>query len=411
MKSVCLLVQSQYEFDIRVRRKAEALVAAGYSVDALALRDSRAKKKTVLNGVTIYGLSLGKQRGSLLRYAYEYTAFFLWALLRVTTQMFWRRYEVIDVNTLPDFLVFAAVFARWMGAKVVLDMHEITPEFYMSKYGIERNSRLVRFLEFLEKVSFNYADHVITINEPIQDLFVSRGMLKSKSTVITNAADDKRFVSYSPCTTANAAAAGKTFVLMYHGTLTKTYGLDLAINAFAMAEKEMPGAEFWILGSGSATNSLNDLVKQHGLDAKVKLIGVISPSDIPAWLSKCDAGILPMRRDVFLEYASPNKLAEYIIMGKPVIVPRLKATTHYFSKDALAYCEPNDLADMARQIVRLYKDSELRVRLAARARQEYAPISWDVMKQKYLQLMEGMAGSALPIAASRPVAEASGSPR
>ena len=38
MKSVCILVQTLYEFDPRVRRKAEALVAAGYSVDVLALR-------------------------------------------------------------------------------------------------------------------------------------------------------------------------------------------------------------------------------------------------------------------------------------------------------------------------------------------------------------------------------------
>ena len=46
-----------------------------------------------------------------------------------------------------------------------------------------------------------------------------------------------------------AAAASKPFVMVYHGTLTPIYGLDIAVEAFALAYRQMPGAEFWILGS------------------------------------------------------------------------------------------------------------------------------------------------------------------
>ena len=148
MKSVCILDQTLYEFDARVRRKAEALVAAGYSVDVLALRRPGGQKTFTLNGVNVHTLPLGKKRGSLPRYLFEYAAFFLWAFVRVPLLMRRRRYAVVDVNTLPDFLIFAPVIARWMGAKLVLDMHEITPEFYMSKYGIASGSWLVRLLKF-----------------------------------------------------------------------------------------------------------------------------------------------------------------------------------------------------------------------------------------------------------------------
>ncbi len=411
MKSICILLQNDYEFDIRVRRKAEALVAAGYSVDVLALRSPRGRKTYTLNGVRVYTLSLGKQRGSLARYAFEYVAFFLWALFWVTIRMPRNRYAVIDVNTLPDFLDFAAVFAKWMGAKVILDMHEITPEFYMSKYGMKKDSRVIRLLEWIEKISFGFADHVITINEPIQDLLASRGLPLAKSTVITNAADDARFISYSKAPAADAAAVPGTFVMMYHGTLTRTYGLDIAIEAFALAHEAMPGGEFWILGSGPEIGHLKDLVKQRGLASKVKLLGVVPPADIPAWVSKCDMGILPMRRDVFLEFASPNKLAEYIIMGKPVVVPRLKATRHYFTEDALAYCEPNDTSDMAKQMVRVYRDRGLRDHLAARAKEQYAPISWTVMKQRYLRLMEEIVSPVRRTSETSPVVETTGLPR
>ena len=240
-----------YDFDIRVRRKAEALVAAGFSVDVLALPSRDTPKTYTLDGVNVRVISLGKRRGSLARYTFEYAVFFLWVLVRVTIQMPRKRYAVVDVNTLPDFLVFASAFAKWMGAKVILDMHEITPEFYMSKYGIAEKSWWIRLLKYQEKISFNFADHVITVNEPIQDLLVARGLPQSKLTVIMNSADETRFSSHAEQSVApDQTRVPGTFVMMYHGTLTKIYGLDIAIEAFSIAHKEMSGAELWILGGG-----------------------------------------------------------------------------------------------------------------------------------------------------------------
>jgi glycosyltransferase involved in cell wall biosynthesis len=397
MKSVCILLQNHYDVDVRVRRKAEALVAAGYSVDVYALRAANAPKKYELAGVNVHTISLGKLRGSLVRYAFEYSIFFLWALACVTIQTRRRRYAVIDVNTLPDFLIFAAVFARWMGAKLVLDMHEITPEFYMSKYDVKQNSWRIRLLTYLERISFDFADHIITINEPIQDLLTSRGLPRHRSTVVMNSVDEARFASPRTSSAADAAAMNAKFVMMYHGTLTRLYGLDIAIEAFSMAHNDMPGAEFWILGDGPEAPALERLAQGLDLDSKVKLFGSVAGSEISAWLSKCHLGVLPMRRDVFLEFASPNKLPEFIVMGKPVVISRLRAIRYYYSANAVAFFEPNDPADLARQMVRIYHDSALRTRMVASARYEYAPICWDVMKQRYVALIEELVSGTLAV--------------
>jgi len=394
MKSVCLLLQGVYDFDPRVKRKAEALVAAGYSVDVLALRAPRGKKSYSLNGVNVQTISLGKERGSLMRYCFEYAAFFLWAFARVPLKMFRKRYAVIDVNTLPDFLIFAPLLARWMGAKLILDMHEITPEFYMSKYRVAENSWTIRGLKYVERISFDFADHVITINQPIEDLLAHRGLPRSKSTVIMNAVDEARLGASFPASSASVSRDRGKFVMMYHGTLTRLYGLDIAIEAFALVQNEMPGSELWILGSGPEKLALNDLAQRRGLASKVKLVGQVAATDIPAWLSQCDLGILPIRRDVFLDFAFPNKLPEFIVMGKPVLVSRLNAIRHYFSEDALAYFEPNSAADLSQQMVRIYRDPQLRARLALNAREEYGPIRWPVMKERYLTLIDALIGTA-----------------
>ena len=388
MKTFCLVVQGVYDIDHRVRRKAEALVEAGSSVDVLALRAADGQKCYSLNGVNVRTISLGKKRGSLARYAFEYVAFFVWALLRLTIQTPSRRYAVIDVNTLPDFLIFAAAPAKCLGTKVVLDMHEITPEFYRSKYGVPENSFWIRFLKYLEKISFRFADHVITINEPIQDLLVGRGLDRATSTVIMNSVDESRFAAGASTSLApQTVREDHRFVMIYHGTLTRLYGLDIAVEAFALVKEEMPGAELWIVGSGTEMPALVRLAKERGIAAQVKLIGQVPSTEIPEWLAKADVGILPIRRDVFLDFAFPNKLPEFIVANKPVIVSRLRGIQTYFSENALAYCEPNDPASLSQQMLRLYRSPELRAALCVRAGQEYGPIRWSVMKERYLQLM------------------------
>lgn len=391
--SVCILVQNFYEIDIRVRRKAEALVSAGYTVDVLALRSPQsASKSAVFNGVHVHTFSLGKKRGSKLRYAYEYAAFLVWTFVKLSVLMKRRRYSVVDVNTLPDFLIFAALYAKWKGARIVFDMHEITPEFIRSKYGVGERHWQVRLARCVEKASMRFADRVITINEPIQRLLESRGLASSQSTVIMNAVDESMFASaVASAASAEPVASTGKFVMMYHGTLTRIYGLDIAIAAFGLVQKEMPDAELWILGGGPDRDMLGTLAREHGLESRVKFLGSVLPQEIPAWLSRCDIGVLATRRDVFLDYSFSNKLSEYIIMGKAVISSRLNAIHHYFSEDALAFFEPNDARSLSEQMLRLYRDKELCARLAARAKQEYAPIGWDVMRRRYLEMIANLA--------------------
>jgi glycosyltransferase involved in cell wall biosynthesis len=402
MKSVCFIVQNPYEIDIRVRRKAEALVAAGYSVDAIALRSTKStEKEFTLNGVKVYTISLGKMRGSLGRYFYEYFAFFVRASLKLCSLMRKRNYVAVDINTLPDFLVFAGWYARWKGAKLVLDMHEITPEFFMSKYGVSEKHWLVRLSAWLERISFRYADYVLTINEPIQRLLESRGLDGKKSTIIMNAADDMIFSGET-----RPVGKGDAFVMMYHGTLTKIYGLDIAIEALSMAKKDIPNAEFWILGDGTERRGLEELSDRLGIAKSVKFIGRVPPQEIPNWLKQCDVGVLATRSDVFLDYSFSNKLSEYIIMDKPVISSRLRTIHHYFSENALAFFEPNRPASLAEQMVRVYRDAELRQRLVVRAKQEYAPISWSVMKERYLELVNRLCGMKSGVAEGAPASNA-----
>jgi len=132
----------------------------------------------------------------------------------------------------------------------------------------------------------------------------------------------------------------------------------------------------------------------------VRFPGQVAPQEIPAWLDSCDVGILPLRRDVFLEFAFPNKLPEFVVAGKAVLMSRLNAVRYYFSEEALAYCEPENAADFAVGMTRLYSDPDLRQRLVATAQMEYRPLRWEVMQARYTELVDlavGRTSASVPL--------------
>src|SRR3989442_8831994 len=117
--------------------------------------------------------------------------------------------------------------------------------------------------------------------------------------------------------------------------------------------------------------------------------------EIPRWLKRCDIGVLATRQDTFLDLSFSGKLSEYIIMNKAVICSRLKTIGRYFSDEALAFFEPSNPADLAKQMVSMYGDMARRLRLAETAKREYLPIRWGVMKERYLKVMEHLSGGSV----------------
>jgi glycosyltransferase involved in cell wall biosynthesis len=274
-----------------------------------------------------------------------------------------------------------------MGAKLVLDMHEVMPEFYMSKFGVSENRWMTKLLRWQERLSIAFADHIIIINAPVQALLESRGWLKGKSTIVMNSVDSQLFAQPVECPSSKPDG---TFVFMYHGTLTAMYGLGITIRAFAIAIPRIGTAEFWILGDGPERTNLANLADQLGIAGKVKFFGKMPQQEIPAWLAQCDVGVLAMPQDIYLDLSFSNKLPEYIVMGKPVIASRLKTLSYYFSERALAFFEPQNEFDLAERMVEICQNAKLRASLTKQASLEYAAIDWSVMKQRYLQVIESL---------------------
>ena len=73
-------------------------------------------------------------------------------------------------------------------------------------------------------VSHDVHDLMLTVEERIKDILSGRGIPREKIPLM-NLPDDRIFYSVE----GDRTGAGKGFVLVYHGTLTRRLGLDIAI--------------------------------------------------------------------------------------------------------------------------------------------------------------------------------------
>ena len=139
-RPIAMLVHSYYEEDPRVRREAEALVAAGHAVDVFSLRQPGDAPAGTLEGVRITRLDVQRHQGSpIATYLLEYADFTARGTLALARAHRRRRYGLVQVHTPPDFLVAAALPLRLLGVPVILDLHEAVPEFFRSRWpGLAR---------------------------------------------------------------------------------------------------------------------------------------------------------------------------------------------------------------------------------------------------------------------------------
>lgn len=387
--NVCMLSYSFYESDNRVMRYAEALAARGDHVDVIALQREGAQKAEQINGVNVFRVQKRKRNESRkLDYLFRILRFWLVSAWMVTRKHVARRYDIIHVHSVPDFEVLAAVLPKWMGAKIILDIHDIVPEFFAAKFSSGNNSRLVKALKMVEKVSAAFSDHVIISNHIWEKKLLSRSVPAEKCTTIINYPDQGIFQKM------DVEKDSDHFLCMYPGTLNWHQGLDIAIRAIARIKDEIPQVRFLIYGDGPSKKELEQLVKSLGLDEIIGFFPPLPLRQIARVMATADAGIIPKRNDAFGGEAFSTKTLEFMSLGVPIIVSQTKIDNFYFDDSLVLFFEPEDVASLAHAIVRLVRDDALRKRLSENGLRYAATNSWNHKKQMYFNLVDALAAKS-----------------
>jgi glycosyltransferase involved in cell wall biosynthesis len=381
--NVCMVSYSFYVMDSRVRQYANALTRRGDTVDVISLFHEGSSDVEVIDGVTVHRI-MGRKRDetSKLTYLCRILQFMLHACILVARLNAKKRYDLVHVHSVPDFIVFVALVPKLTGAKIILDIHDILPEFYASKFGAQ-TLPMFRTLAMVEKLSCRFADHVIIANHIWYDRITKRSVEPERCTVICNYPDPRVFHPFA------AQAKSSKFLIIYPGSLNAHQGLDIGIRAFARVAESMPNAEFHIYGDGPSKPELIALVQQLKMQDRVRFFAPVPYTEIAHVMATADLAVVCKRvSSDFGNEAASTKILEFMAIGVPVVAPRTKVDTLYFNDALVCFFRPEDEEDLARCLYDLYSHPELRERLVENSRQHVTTQNWDVKKQDYLDLVD-----------------------
>lgn len=378
--------------ETRVQREALALIDRGYGVHVVCLRDRGEPATETHEGVRIHRTPVARHRGAgLFGQLIEYLTFFVFAFVKLTILHVRHRFRTIQVHNLPDFLVFCALIPKLGGTPVILDLHDLMPELFAGRAGVGMNHRLVRAMAWQERVSCRFADHVITVTDGWRETLIERGVPGDDVSVVMNVADSRLF---RPDPAAIAEGNGDGFHLMYHGTFTHRYGVDLIIRAVDRVREDIPEIRLTLLGDGETRDELVELAGSSEMRDRVHFSDDMVEADrLPAAIRSADVGVVPNRSNLFTDGILPTKLMEYVAMGVPVIAARTPTVAAYFDDSMVEFFEPGDPDDLAAHIRLLYRDRERREELSRNSGEFNRRYNWDSIAEQYGDLVDRLGTS------------------
>ncbi|HLV30664.1 MAG TPA: glycosyltransferase family 4 protein [Chitinispirillaceae bacterium] len=381
---VCMVAYTFYEGDNRVRRYAETLVKRGDSVDAIVLRQDGANEFQNVAGVNVYKIQHRNINEHLkIEYLLKLLLFLIKSFYHITRLHLKNKYDLIHVHSVPDFEVFAALVIKLTGAKIILDIHDIVPELFASKFNAKKDSLLFRMLLIAEKLSIAFSDHVIVANHIWYERLIQRSVKERKCTVVMNYPDTEMFRRTGK---RNKKSENK-FVMLYPGTLSIHQGLETAINAVELVKDKIPEIEFRIYGKGTDEEYFCDLVKNKGLQNRIYFNPIVPIEKLPEIICSADIGIEPKKKHSFGNEAFSTKILEFMAMGIPVIASDTMVHKHYFNEKMVKFFESENAIDLAEKILLLKKNERIRKALIINSLNFMERNNWEKKKTIYLNLV------------------------
>ena len=221
---ICMIAYSRFETDGRLHRYSFSLTERGDEVHCIGLGMKNEPKEFMWKGIRLFRLMQRDfKETSPLSYLSRINHFFLLAFFKITQLHFKHKYDIIHYHNVPDHGVFITWIPKLFGAKVILDIHDIVPEFYMRKFEVSEKHVVIRILKQVEKLSCVFANHVITVTEIWKKRLEQRSLNSGKCSVIMNVPFTALFLSHQKEINDNK----DRFLFSYHGALTEPTGVDL----------------------------------------------------------------------------------------------------------------------------------------------------------------------------------------
>lgn len=391
-----VLSTKKYPPDRRVEREARDLIRDGHKLFLIARRGPGQPAKEVVDGVHVIRVPLPFQRKKAIADFIYFTFQRYFILFHIIRACHKYRIDALHVHDLP--YAFATTLAgKLLGIPTIFDMHEHYTA--MLRMGFEARAYrkfkpfaffLLMLLRIEERLACRWARKVIVVaDEHIARINSLKGR-RENIVVVTNT-EDIDYFSGIPVNESALVDYCNDFVILYVGSFGLHRGLETAIQAMPAVLEKIPNARLLLVGDGYNRRELEQLSRKMGVDEQVTFIGFQPFEMIPTYIHRSDVCLIPHISTPHVEMTMPNKIFQFMMLGKPVIVSSTRPMMRIVNdaECGLIFKE-RDAQSLAETIIQL-QDENLRCRLGAKGKRAVKDrYNWQNTVQTLLRLYHSL---------------------
>lgn len=311
-----------------------------------------------------------------------------------------RKIGMLYVRNLPDIysLPFLALGAI-LRIPTAYDIADPWKEFILTESTSDARRRM-RFIFYytlvsmIEDLALKLASGVIYSSESLMELHTAstRGkpefllpnysIYKKNEDISTNAQQLRR----------RAGLDGKV-VISYIGGFQEYRGIDTLLKSMVAVQKQNPAAKLLLVGAhGETLKSTRSRILELNLEGSCMITGWVQSDEVVLYTAVSDIGVIPYSRTPATELTLPNKLFNYMVLGKPVVISKLKELSRYFEDGTCGLkVEPDNPQDLAEAILTIANDSDLRRRMGKKALSIAKKHNFENLESGFLQFIDQLA--------------------
>ncbi len=289
--------------------------------------------------------------------------------------------EVVHVQNCSAFRTTVFPTILKLGLPLVMTVHDFSL-LDPNPWGLDRSGPLGPFKSWLDRQALEKAREAV---------FQSTQRFLCPTQALLNAVGfpaGKARLQRLPIAPASAPPLPQDRLrLFFAGTLFRSKGVDLLLEAMAGTTGALGAATLEIAGTGDQENNLKGLCTSLGLEQRVRFLGFCSAKQMETAYARANLQVLPSR----VPENSPLTVLEAGARGRPALashdggVPELLAESRGWTFPS------EDVAALRRSLQRIGHDLELLANTGARMRnwviEEFAADKhWDSVDKTYHEL-------------------------
>jgi glycosyltransferase involved in cell wall biosynthesis len=360
MRILIIVENLPVPFDRRVWQESLALAGAGAEVSVICPKGRGFEADhEILEGVNVYRHALPAEGDSAGGYLKEYASA-LFHESRLAWKIFFARgFDVIHGCNPPDLIFLVALPFKLLGKKFVFDHHDINPELYEAKFN--KRGFFWRLLVLFERLTFFFADIVISTNESYRKIAIERGHKRPDRVFVVRSGPDLRRVRIMPVDPQ--WKKGRKYLVGFVGVIGDQEGIDLLLASVKHLVENLgrTDIQFVLVGDGPSRKRMEALSVEMGLGDYVTFLGRAPDDQLFSVLSSADLCVNPDRVNPMNDQSTMNKILEYMAMRKAIVQFDV-VEGRVSAGDASVYAKANDPVDFAEKIAERLADPEGRAR-------------------------------------------------